>query len=113
MFDALKNNESLNSYQNLRYQPNTYFFEATYSKRKLIIYAKLKGQLNLTLPLLINQTQRAQNQAEVLLMRINKWIHGGPIFKVDNEIICNNEQLWKMIENTFSTHPLLTNHTTP
>ena len=32
--------------------------------------------------------QRVQNKAEVLIMRINKWIHGGPVFRVDNIKIC-------------------------
>ena len=42
----------------------------------------------MSLPLIISQIQQIQNRAKVLLMRINKWIHGGPIFKVDNFKTC-------------------------
>ena len=56
--------------------------------KKIIIDAKLRGQLNLTLPLIINQTQRVQEKACVLLMRINKWIYGKPVFRKENKEIC-------------------------
>ena len=56
--------------------------------KKLILESKLKGQLNLTLPLILNQTERVKDRVGVLIMRINKWIHGGPIFKVNNAKIC-------------------------
>merc|ERR1711954_401103 len=42
--------------------------------RKIIIESKIKGQINLTLPLLINQNQRIQARAKTLLMKANKWI---------------------------------------
>ena len=57
--------------------------------KKIIINSKLRGQLSLTLPLLINQNQCVQNKAEVLLMRRNKWIYGKSIFKKENRQICN------------------------
>ena len=50
--------------------------------------AKLRGQVNLTLPLLLNQPKQIQAGAEIILMRINKWIRGGPTFKVASELIC-------------------------
>ena len=56
--------------------------------KKIIIESKLKGQLNLTLPLMLNQTQRVQSRAEVILMKINKWIYGHSVFKKENEKIC-------------------------
>ena len=56
--------------------------------KKIILEAKLKGQVNLTLPLLFNQNQQVKSRAEVILMRINKWIHGGPSFKVASSKIC-------------------------
>ena len=56
--------------------------------RKIIITLKLKGQLNLTLPLLLSQNECVQSRAEVLLMKINKRIYGQSVFKVGNEKIC-------------------------
>ena len=56
--------------------------------KKIIIDVKLRGQLNLTLLLIINQTQRVQEKACVLLMRINKWIYGKPVFRKENKEIC-------------------------
>ena len=56
--------------------------------RKIILEAKLKGQLRLTLPLLLNENQCVQSCAEVMLMKINKWIHGGFTFKQENKKIC-------------------------
>ena len=53
--------------------------------KKIIIESKLRGQLNLTLPLILNQTQRVQSRAEVMLMRINRWIYGHSVFKVENK----------------------------
>ena len=58
--------------------------------RKVVLDAKLRGQINLTLPLLLNQPKRIQARAEVLLMRINRWIRGGPTFKVAFELICKD-----------------------
>ena len=56
--------------------------------KKIILEAKLKGQVNLTLPLLINQSQRVKSWAEVIIMWINKGIPGGPTFKVALAKIC-------------------------
>ena len=56
--------------------------------KKIIIDSKLRGQINLTLPLIINQTQRVQYKMEVLLMRINKWIYGKSVFRKENKEIC-------------------------
>ena len=56
--------------------------------KKIIIDSKLRGQINLTLPLIINQTQRVEHKMEVLLMRINKWIYGKSVFRKENEEIC-------------------------
>ena len=50
----------------------------------------MRGQFNLTLPLLINKSQRIISKAELLLMRINKWIYGKSIFRLENEIICKS-----------------------
>ena len=49
--------------------------------KKIIIESKLRGQLNLTLPLILNQNQLVQSRAEVILMKINRWIYGGSVFK--------------------------------
>ena len=56
--------------------------------RKVIIESKIKGQINLTLPLLINQNQRIQARAETLLMKANKWIWNQCAFKKASETIC-------------------------
>ena len=56
--------------------------------RKIILNAKLRGQVSLILPLIINQNAHTQRRMEVLLMRINKWIYGGPTYKRSNKAIC-------------------------
>ena len=43
--------------------------------------------MNLTLPLIINQSQAVKGQVETLLMWINKWIYGECTFKLENEKI--------------------------
>merc|ERR1711954_105672 len=49
--------------------------------RKTIINAKIRGQMNLTLPLIINQPQAFKKQVETLIMQINKWIYGGCTYR--------------------------------
>ena len=61
----------------------------TLKTKKVILESKLKGQVNLTMPLLINQSQCVKKRAKVIIMRINKWIRGGPYYKVSSEKICN------------------------
>lgn len=56
--------------------------------RKIIIESKIKGQINLTIPLIINQNLRIQARAETLLMKINKWIWGKCAYKKNSETIC-------------------------
>merc|ERR1711954_111147 len=56
--------------------------------RKIILNSKLRGQINMFLPLFINQSQGVKKQVEVLLMRINKLIYGKKYFRVSNETIC-------------------------
>ena len=46
--------------------------------RKIILESKLKGLVNLTLPLVLNQLKQVQARAKVTVMRMNKWIRGGP-----------------------------------
>ena len=62
----------------------------TSKTKKVILDAKLRGQVNLTLPLLLNQLKRIQTRAEVILMRINKWTRGGTTCKVASELICKD-----------------------
>ena len=57
--------------------------------RKIVVNAKIRGQINMYLPLFLNQTQQVQNQCEVMLMRINKMIDGQKYFRTENEKICN------------------------
>merc|ERR1711954_42789 len=40
--------------------------------RKIVLESKIKGQLRLTLPLTINQSQRIKKRTEVLIMKVNK-----------------------------------------
>ena len=56
--------------------------------KKIILESKLKSQLSLTLPLMLNQSNRVQKRACAMMMKVNKWICGGPTFKVNSEIIC-------------------------
>ena len=56
--------------------------------RKIIIESKIKGQINLTIPLIINQNQRIQARAETLFMKINKWIWGKCAYMKSSESIC-------------------------
>ena len=56
--------------------------------RKIVIEAKIKGQLNLTLPLILGQNLRTQKRYETLIMKVNKWIYGGQTFKKENIEIC-------------------------
>ena len=56
--------------------------------KKGILESELIGQVNLTLPLLLNQNKRVQARAETIMMRINKWIWGGPTFNIASEKIC-------------------------
>ena len=56
--------------------------------RKIILESKLGGQLRLTLPLTLNQNQRVKKRAETIVMKINKWIHGGNTFMVNKKKIC-------------------------
>ena len=56
--------------------------------RKIIIESKIKGQINLSIPLIINQNQRIQARAETLLMKINKWIWGKCAYLKNSETIC-------------------------
>ena len=60
----------------------------TSDTRKVIINSKLRGQITMFLPLLINQNQAVRRQAEVLLMRVNKLIYGQNYFLTSNENIC-------------------------
>ena len=56
--------------------------------RKIVIDAKIRGQLNLTLPLILGQNSRTQKRFETLIMKVNKWIYGGQTFKKENTEIC-------------------------
>merc|ERR1711954_581301 len=60
----------------------------TSKNKKIILDAKIRSQLNLTLPLVINQSMRIQKRACTMLMKINKWTYNGPTFKVKSEVIC-------------------------
>ena len=60
----------------------------TSKNKKIILDAKIRSQLNLTLPLVINQNMRTQKRACTMLMKINKWTYNGPTFKVKSEVIC-------------------------
>lgn len=65
----------------------------TPENRKIIINSKLRGQVNLFLLLILNQSQQVRKKAETLLMRINKIIYGKKYFKVCNETICKEIQM--------------------
>ena len=65
----------------------------TPENRKIIINSKLRGQVNLFLPLILNQSQQVRKKAETLLMRINKIIYGKKYIKVCNETICKEIQM--------------------
>ena len=58
------------------------------ANRKIILDAKLRGQLSLTLPLILNQNQRTQGRMQTLIMRINKLICGGNTSMKLSEKIC-------------------------
>ena len=52
--------------------------------RKIVIDAKIRGQLNLTLPLILGQNLHTQKRFETIIMKVNKWIFGGQTFKKEN-----------------------------
>ena len=60
----------------------------TIKNRKIILDSKLKGQLRLTLPLTLNQNQTVKKRAETMIMKINKWVHGGNTFMMNKFKIC-------------------------
>ena len=41
--------------------------------QRIIIDSKIRGQINMTLPLLLNQSKAVQKQAETLIIRVNRW----------------------------------------
>ena len=41
-----------------------------------------------SMPLIINQPERIKSRAETMLMRINRWVHGGNTFKESSIKIC-------------------------
>ena len=69
--------------------------------KKITLESKLRGQFDLTLLLPINQNQRIQYKAKVFLMRINKWIYGKSVFKLENKKNC------KFILNIVWEHKIL------
>merc|ERR1711954_216250 len=60
----------------------------TPENRKVVVNSKMRGQINIVLPLILNQTNAVKKKAETMLMRINKIIYGKKYFKVNNEKIC-------------------------
>ena len=61
----------------------------TVKNRRIILNAKIGGQLRLTLPLTLNQNQRVKKRAITMIMKINKWIHGGNTFMMNKKKICD------------------------
>ena len=61
----------------------------TVKNRRIILNAKIGGQLRLTLPLTLNQNQRVKKRAITMLMKVNKWIHGGNTFMQNKKKICD------------------------
>ena len=72
--------------------------------RKIIIEAKTKGQINMTLPLLLNQSQAVQEQAEIIVIRINKWAYGANTFRLENEKICKDLEIHLPKEEIINTN---------
>ena len=56
--------------------------------RKIVVNFKIRGQINMYLPLFVNQTQSVQKQCEIMLMCINKMIDNRKYFKTENEKNC-------------------------
>ena len=56
---------------------------------KIVVNAKIRGQINMYLPLFMNQNQNVQKQCEVMLMRINRMIDNIKYFKTEKEKNCN------------------------
>ena len=53
--------------------------------RKIVVNAKIRGQINMYLPLFVNQNQNVQKQCKVMLMRINRMIDNKKYFKTEKE----------------------------
>ena len=58
--------------------------------KKIILNSKLKSQLSLTLPLMLNQSKQVKKRVCIMIMKVNKWIFGGPTLKVESEKICRD-----------------------
>ena len=71
--------------------------------RKIVIDTKIRGQLNLTLPLILGQNLHTQKRFETIIMKVNKWIYGGQTFKKENIKIC------KEIERLIPEQDILVN----
>merc|ERR1711954_419542 len=62
----------------------------TQADRKLIVNAKLRSILDYGTPLFISETEGTKSKLEAAHMTLNRIIHGGLTFKVNNVKICKH-----------------------